>query len=408
VIDLGYEPQWVMIKRTDAATSWFVHDNMRGMTYESNTATWLVPNTSAAEVNNTTTDAVMPTATGFQIGAAGANWNESGGTYIYIAIRRGPMKVPTTGTSVFSPNLETSSSTPLSVTTNFPVDLSILRYGPSTSQNYAFDRLRGAGSASGVCSLTNSTSAEITATTFTVGMQSNTSVIDYAFLAGNSTAKIYWNFRRAPGFFDEVCYTGDSTNSRAITLAYTPPSDANLGNTLTIVKSRSGTSDWYVGSYATANDTNLDLRLNTTAANNGTQYVGISGAFLRVGLNGSGSLVNASGVNYVAYIFYSCPGVSKVGSYTGNGSSQTLNMGFTGGARFFLVKRTDNTGDWWVYDSARGIVSSSDPALRLNSTAAEVTSADAVDTDSTGLIVNQESTCNINVNGATYIYLGIA
>jgi hypothetical protein len=53
-------------------------------------------------------------------------------------------------------------------------------------------------------------------------------------------------------------------------------------------------------------------------------------------------------------------------------------------------------------------VSSSDPALRLNSTAAEVTSADAVDTDSTGLIVNQESTCNINVNGATYIYLGIS
>jgi hypothetical protein len=53
-------------------------------------------------------------------------------------------------------------------------------------------------------------------------------------------------------------------------------------------------------------------------------------------------------------------------------------------------------------------VSSSDPALRLNSTAAEVTSADAVDTDSTGLIVNQEGTCNINVNAATYIFLAIA
>jgi hypothetical protein len=83
-------------------------------------------------------------------------------------------------------------------------------------------------------------------------------------------------------------------------------------------------------------------------------------------------------------------------------------MGFTGGARFFLVKRTDSTGDWWVWDSARGIVTNGDPTLKLNSTAAEVTSADAVDPASSGIIVNQESTCNINVNGASYIYLGIA
>lgn len=58
--------------------------------------------------------------------------------------------------------------------------------------------------------------------------------------------------------------------------------------------------------------------------------------------------------------------MSKVGSYTGNGSSQTINCGFSNGARFFLVKRTDNTGDWWVYDSARGIVAAADPALALN------------------------------------------
>jgi hypothetical protein len=110
----------------------------------------------------------------------------------------------------------------------------------------------------------------------------------------------------------------------------------------------------------------------------------------------------------VAYLFASCPGVSKVGSYTGNGSSQTIDCGFTGGARFFLVKRTDSTGDWWVYDSARGITAPADPALRLNSTAAEVTSADAVDPTSVGIVVNQEATCNINVSSATYIYLAIA
>jgi hypothetical protein len=29
--------------------------------------------------------------------------------------------------------------------------------------------------------------------------------------------------------------------------------------------------------------------------------------------------------------------------------------GFTTGARFILIKRTDSTGDWYVRDTARGI-----------------------------------------------------
>jgi hypothetical protein len=73
-----------------------------------------------------------------------------------------------------------------------------------------------------------------------------------------------------------------------------------------------------------------------------------------------------------------------------------------------MIKRTDSTGDWYVWDSARGIVSGNDPHLSLNSTAAEVTTDDTIDTDSTGFIVNQVSATNSNVNGASYIVLAIA
>jgi len=107
-------------------------------------------------------------------------------------------------------------------------------------------------------------------------------------------------------------------------------------------------------------------------------------------------------------LFASCPGVSKVGSYTGNGTSQTINCAFTSGARFVMIKRTDSTGDWYVWDTARGIVPANDPYLLLNSTASEVTTNDSVDADSTGFIVNQVAATNINVNAATYIYLAIA
>jgi hypothetical protein len=123
-----------------------------------------------------------------------------------------------------------------------------------------------------------------------------------------------------------------------------------------------------------------------------------------VGAQGS---VGASGRTYVAYLFATLAGVSKVGSYTGNGSSQTINCGFSGGARFVMVKATSTTGDWVVVDTARGLVSGNDPFLQLNSTAAEVTGEDILDPDSSGFVVN-ETTESINASGVSYIFLAIA
>jgi hypothetical protein len=111
---------------------------------------------------------------------------------------------------------------------------------------------------------------------------------------------------------------------------------------------------------------------------------------------------------YVAYLFASKSGISKVGSYTGNGSSQTIDCGFTTGARWVLIKRTDSTGDWFVWDSTRGIVSGNDPHLSLNTTAAEVTTDDSIDPANSGFIVNQVAATNINVTSASYIFLSFS
>jgi hypothetical protein len=73
-----------------------------------------------------------------------------------------------------------------------------------------------------------------------------------------------------------------------------------------------------------------------------------------------------------------------------------------------MIKRTDSTGDWYVWDSARGIIAGNDPHLSLNTTVAEVTTDDSVDTDNSGFIVNQLSATNVNVTSATYIFLAIA
>ena len=73
-----------------------------------------------------------------------------------------------------------------------------------------------------------------------------------------------------------------------------------------------------------------------------------------------------------------------------------------------MIKRTDDTGDWYVWDSARGIIAGNDPYLLLNSSAAEVTNTDYVDTYSAGFEITSTAPAGINANGGTYIFLAIA
>ena len=392
-VNLGYEPQWVLLKSATSAASWFILDTMRGWTNSPTSKSMtLLPNTSGAEAFGTVgaDNLGSPTATGFTIKGVNA-----ADTMIYIAIRRGPMKVPTVGTSVFSPTFTSVSTSPLTVTTNFPVDLTISRW-TTVMGNYVIDRLRGASDTLDKYLFTNATDAE--ANISGLSMQSNTAVIDSGFLSGGSNPKIFWNFRRAPSFFDEVCYTGTGS-------ATTQTHNLGVAPELIFFKARNGgTADWRVYVSPSTNlllNTTDSIQTDTVMWNNTAPTASVFSL-------GNRADVNESARNYVSYLFATCAGVSKVGSYTGNGSSQTINCGFTGGARFVLIKKTSGTGDWMVSDSARGIVSGNDPYLELNNTNAEVTGEDWLDTDSTGFVVNEVSGSNANTSSATYIFLAVS
>jgi hypothetical protein len=173
-----------------------------------------------------------------------------------------------------------------------------------------------------------------------------------------------------------------------------------------IIKNRSTASNWIVYTEALGNTKALEF----TASGPTTSVVfynntSPTSSVFTVGLATS---VNGSGSNLVAYLFATLAGVSKVGSYTGTAAAQTINCGFTGGARFVLIKRTDDTGDWYVWDTARGIISGNDPYLLLNSTAAEVTSTDYIDPASSGFEISSTAPAAINANGGSFIFMAIA
>jgi hypothetical protein len=215
------------------------------------------------------------------------------------------------------------------------------------------------------------------------------------------TPYINWFFKRAPSFFDEVCYTGTGS---ATTFSH------NLGVApeLMIVKCRSGVLDWTT--YQAPLGASQVMRLNSTIAafSDASVWNGTTPTSSVFSV-GTSTRSNSGGDTFVIYLFATCAGVSKVGSYTGNGTTQTINCGFgAGGARFVLIKRTDSTSGWYVYDTARGMTTLTDPFLQLNSTAAETATLGSVTTVSTGFAVNASILAAINTNGASYIYLSIA
>ena len=394
-ITLGYEPQWLMVKASSRTSTWTIVDNMRSFSETSGSS--LFANNSNAE---DTPLFFTPTATGFKVYTTSFNANASGETYIYIAIRRGPMKVPTSGTSVYNALTRTGTEAVAQITgVGFAPDLVHSQTRNDAYGSVFYDKLRGTGIS--LLTFVNNAEASYSDTLTAFGMDGYSADVDASVWLINKTVP-YINhfFKRAPSFFDEVCYIGTGATAQNIT--------HNLGVApeLIIVKVRDDV-DWSWIVYAGNAGEYLLLDTVDPASSNTNVWANTAptSSVFRVGNTGN---ANLSGKNLVAYLFATCAGVSKVFSYTGNGSSQTINCGFTGGARFVLIKRTDSTGDWYVWDSARGIVSGNDPHLSINSTATEVTTDDTIDTNSTGFVVNQDSATNVNVSSATYIGLAIA
>jgi hypothetical protein len=385
-VTLGYEVQWLLVKRANGATAtWILMDVMRGLSYTD--AAQLSPNTTGAE-NNAGVQC-NPIATGFEITSTGSNLNNPGNTYIYIAIRRGPMAVPTLGTSVFAVNSLNAPPYP-SWISNFPVDMAIMRYNANTTDDpQTGSRLVGAQQL-----LTPQTAAETANSDFDFDYNNG-----WGLRSGTVANWYSWMFRRAPSYFDVVCYTGAFPSNVTV--------NHNLGVTpeFIITKSRSTAGyDWRC--YHSALGISTTIRLNlTNAAAAGTQYVSVSSTNFVVGNSGD---TDNNGTTYVSYLFATCAGVSKVGSYTGTGATQTIACGFTGGARFVLVKATSTTGNWYFWDSFRGIVAGNDPYLTLNTTAAEVTGTDWVDTAATGFELSNAGGNLANSSGVSYIFLAIA
>ena len=410
IIDLGWEPQFLIIKKTTAADAWNLKDYMRGPSVQ------LYPHTAGSEPTADPGTRVEPQPKGFQIKNADGSYNSNtyDGTgvdpkYIYIAIRRGPMKTPEAGTEVFTPIAADSPGT----TAQRPENVDMMWFTKRSvvwgEQFQVADRVRGFQI---VTSLgddshtspwfpTNDTNLEATSGG-AICQYSNAVGSPFVTAASSGSSFLNYFFKRAPGFFDIVGYTG--TGSARL-------EDHNLGVTpeLIIIKRRDSGGNWVVGHKDMNDGTNpwsyyLWLNTNDGRGSSGNYFDDTAPTATQFRLGGSND-VNGNTYTYISYLFASLDGVSKVGTYSSTGSDVTVNCGFS--PRFILVKSSDtNTGHWYALDTARGLVSGNDYWIELDETTAE-SDDDLIDPTGSGFTVHPNNFFNADT-GKDYIFLAIA
>jgi len=392
-VDLGFEAQWVITKRTDATEHWYMADIMRGM-YDGD-GPYLAANLSNAEG---AVGVAAATATGF-IFDPGTN-NMPTGDYIYMAIRR-PNKPAEefAATDLFSlDNYLGTNPTEKLLSSGFPVDMSIIKNFEAADRRMLFSRLSGDGK----YLRPPSNDAETSITGFrsdsNEGLLVNGTTQN---LNGTSQRNIAHMWRRAPGYFDVVAYTGNGVTGRAVA--------HNLGAVpeMMWVKRRDGVGIWlvYTSSMGATDVIQLDVGGGSFSSGSYWNNTSPTSSSFTVGSAGT---VNVNTGKFLAYLFATVAGISKVGSYTGTGNNLNVDCGFSAGARFILIKRTDSGGDWYVYDSVRGIVAGNDPYLLINEDAAQVTNTDYIDPLNAGFTVTSSAPAELNNNGGTYIFYAIA
>lgn len=245
----------------------------------------------------------------------------------------------------------------------------------------------------------NSTSAETTRADSVSSFDSDGfSLGDYDDVNNGTGTYVAWCFLKDAEAFDIVGYTGTGS---ATTVAH----NMSVAPEMIIVKKRSGAgTEWRTY--------HKDLNAGTTPEDfhvelNNTGAEAASGSWNSAAPTSSvfsidGNDTNAGSATYISYLYASKAGVSKVGSYSGTGSSGNAitGLGFT--PRFVMIKDRTATTNWVIYDSARG------DGKELEPNVVDVEGTLAVTLDSDGFTLNNTDG-RTNTSGTdNYIYLALA
>jgi hypothetical protein len=219
---------------------------------------------------------------------------------------------------------------------------------------------------------------------------------------GSITSSVSAN---ADAGFSIVSYVGNQTSGATVGHGLSSAPE------MVIIKNQLRTSPWAVYHHSLANDQYLRLNETSSAITSSTRFNSTDPSSTVFTL-GNDSSVNGDTASddLIAYCFHSVDGYSKVGSYTGNGSTDGTFV-YTGfRPAYFLIKDTTSGSgnNWTTMDSTRNSTNVANFILYPNDPGAETSSStNYVDMLSNGFKI-RSTHARFNQNGHTYIFLAFA
>ena len=379
-VECGFEPQFVILKKASGGGDWKIVNCMTGLGWNVNGET-LPANTSNAGSDE---NRIWAEPTGFRISTSSSQWNGNNADYVFIAIRRpdGYVGKPVElGTDVFA--MATAASAVPRYSSGFPVDFAFKRRPATTESWYTGARLLGKNRG-----YTNTTSAFSDNNTFI--WDSNT---HWPGGSGDDPNDYQaWMWKRHAGF--DVVTVKPQTG---VPISH----GLNAVPEMIWAKDTGQNAEWSIYHKGLNGGTNPEqYRLKfTTDAEQATSNAWNDTAPTATHFT-TGSWMNNNDMLFM--LFASVDGISKVGSYVGDGTNnRQITTGFQ--PRLLIIFLTNQGGgyDWQLFDSTRGFVSPNSNILKLNSNAAQSNQSTYFTPTSTGFTVTESA---FNGSSQNWIY----
>ena len=415
-VTTGFKPDFVMVKRSSGTGNWQIYDTRRNDKL-------LFPNDSAAEQNLVYVDFL---STGFKpIAPSSAtgdtNINLNGSTYIYAAFKKNVASNTTLANSfkavTYTGNSTNDFGTTLtqSVTgVGFKPDLVWIKNRNHTYTHALFDSVRGATNQI----QSNSNAAQSSSDGYLKSFDSDGFGLggDYAFNR-NAYTYVAWCWKAGQTWQHNIDGTIASTVNVNTANGFSIVKYTATGTTATVGHGLSSAPEFIMAKvtnqaygwvcYHTSLGSSKVIYLSTNdAAGDSTSLMNATDPTSSVFTAGASNNLNyADGNEIIAYCFHSVAGYSKFGTYNGSGSDgNAVSLGFQ--PDFVMIKRTNDTGGWLMFDSARNTSNPRNNRLEADSNAGATTGSATknVDFNATDFEANGSDT-EVNASGSTYIYM---
>ena len=397
VINTGFQPAFIMVKGSTISSQWSIIDNKRDTTNPASHK--LYANLSNAEA---TANSLNFLSNGFEIITTDGGFNSNGDTYIYIAFAGEQSAAPVLADS-FTNKLYTGTGVNgLAVT------------GLGFKPSMVWIKNRGLVRDHNLADIIQGVSREITPNTSEA--QENRSVTSFdsdGFTLDNASGNynangnnyVAWNWKANPtptintdGTIQSIVSANQASGISII--QYTGTGSAGtVGHGLSakcdmvIIKTLDSINNWIVQLPQLGD--NARMLLDNTSAKSDDSTTAQAGNATVFGI-GADNSVAKSGDSFIAYCFTSISGFSKIGSYTGTGSSNSITgLGFQ--PSWVMIKCTTAAEDWAIFSSA---LANNYVVANTGATAQAFT----FPFDSDGFTVPASSGMT-NGSGQTYIYL---